>query len=361
MRGGGAERVSALVASGFATRGHDVDLVLNRAEGPHLAFVRSDGAHGVARLQHGGGFRHPSLVTCVRPGHPVSSPRSSTTTSTPHLLRRLTGTPIAATVHGVMSVHRHNLRTSGVIGTIAQAASPLIYRLVDAIGVVSEAVERDIAYAAKRPDKFHVLHNPVDTDHFSPLCREGDAALTRLPNDDGSPIVLAVGRFDRAKNFHLLIEALARVQERARLVLLGEGVERNRLEALARSLGVADRVHMPGFVTDPAPWYRRAAVHAVASELRGLRQHDHRGAGDRNGRGDRRLRRRPAELLGHGRYGTIVPAGDNAAMAAALTAAIRHKPDPPPLIARAQDFSLEACLDRYEAMIEAIEGRKRHG
>ena len=327
MRGGGAERVSALVASGFAARGYAVDLVLNRAEGPHLVFVTKDVR--VVSLDCNTATASAPLTRYLRAARPsclIAALQHNNLNAA--IAARLTGTPFAVTVHGVMSVHRMNLRTSGAIGTIAQAASPLIYRMADAIGVVSDAVGRDIAYAGKRPDKFHVLHNPVDTNHFSPLAAKGEGVLTALPNEDGSPIVLGVGRFDRAKNFNLLIEAVARMTEPSRLVLLGEGAERSRLEELARALGIADRVHMPGFIADPAPWYRRAAAHAIASSCEGFGNTiiealatgtpvviaDCAGA--------------PPELLEHGRYGTIVPAGDAGAMAAALTEAVRRLPDP---------------------------------
>ncbi len=356
MRGGGAERVSALVASAFAARGYSVDLVLNRAEGPHLAFVTP--AVRVVSLDCSTAAASAPLIRYLRETKPsclIAALQPNNLNAA--IAARLTGTPFAATVHGVMSVHRHNLRTSGVIGTIAQAAAPLIYRLADAIGVVSEAVGRDIAYSRRRPEKFHVLHNPVDTDHFSPRAAAGEDALTSLPNEDGSPIVLGVGRFDRAKNFNLLIEAFARMQGPARLVLLGEGVERNRLEALARALGVADRVYLPGFVVDPAPWYRRAAVHAVASSCEGFGNTIIEALATGTGVVIAACAGAPPDLLGHGRYGTIVPAGDSAAMAAALTEAIGRKPDPAPLIARARDFSIEACLNRYEAMIATITGR----
>ena len=173
--------------------------------------------------------------------------------------------------------------------------------------------------------------------------------------------MLGVGRFDRAKNFALLIEAFARMSEPARLVLLGEGVERSRLEALARTLGVAHRVHMPGFVTDPAPWYRRAAVHAVASDCEGFGNTIIEALATGTGVVVADCAGAPPELLGHGRYGTIVPAGDKAAMAAALSKAIRQPPDPAPLIARARDFSLEACLNRYEAMLTAHQRVEQRG
>lgn len=183
MTGGGAERVQALVASGFARRGYAVDLVLNHAEGPHMAFVTPDvRVISLDCSTAGAGSRLFAYLREIRPACLISALQHNNLNAA--VAARLTGTPFAATVHGIMSVHRWNLRTSGVIGTVAQAAAPLIYRMADAVGVVSEAVGRDIAYAAKRPDKFHVLHNPVDTDHFSPSPRHSDEAATRLPVED---------------------------------------------------------------------------------------------------------------------------------------------------------------------------------
>ncbi len=353
MTGGGAERVQALVASGFARRGYPVDLVLNRAEGPHMAFV-APGVR-VVSLDCSTAGAVPRLLTYLRETRPaclISALQHNNLNAA--IAARLTGTPFAATVHGIMSVHRWNLRTSGVIGTVAQAAAPLIYRLADAVGVVSEAVGRDIAYSTKRPEKFHVLHNPVDTEHFSATPHPADAAATRFDGDAGGPLVLGVGRFDRAKNFDLLIKAVHAMQDRnVRLVLLGDGPDRGRLERLAADLGVAERVHMPGFLADPAPWFRRAAVHAVASECEGFGNTIVESLATGTPVVIARCLGAPEDLLAHGRYGTIVEA-DADAMAAALSDVIRQPPNPAPLIARAQDFSLERCLDRYEAMVDGL-------
>lgn len=354
MHGGGAERVSALVASGFARRGYPVDLVVNEAGGPHMEFVSGDvrvvslDCRTATALPHLLGYLRETKPACL-----ISALQHNNLNAA--IAAGLAGTPFAATVHGIMSVHRWNLRTSGLFGSVAQMAAPLIYRLSDAVGVVSDAVRQDIAYSANRPDKFCVLHNPVDTEHFSPDAREADEAATKLPVEDRSPVVLGVGRFDRAKNFDLLIRAVCAMQavQPARLVLLGDGPERPRLERLAHKLDLGDRVFMPGFVADPAPWYRRAAVHAVTSECEGFGNTIVESLATGTPVLITRGLGAPAELLGHGQYGAIVNA-DEAALAESLIETLRHPPDSAPLIARANVFSLESCLDRYEAMVEGM-------
>ena len=89
----------------------------------------------------------------------------------------------------------------------------------------------------------HVVPNGVDTDVFHPR----DRAATRAELGLGSEqLVLALGRLNREKGHHTAIAALAQLDPPARLVIVGDGADRGRLEELARTLGVADRVTFAG-------------------------------------------------------------------------------------------------------------------
>ena len=80
-----------------------------------------------------------------------------------------------------------------------------------------------------------------------------------LPIPDGAPLLLCVARLAPQKGVDIAIRALPSIPD-AMLLVLGEGPERPRLESLARELGVADRVLMPGRVGDVAALYRRCNV-----------------------------------------------------------------------------------------------------
>jgi glycosyltransferase involved in cell wall biosynthesis len=92
------------------------------------------------------------------------------------------------------------------------------------------------------------------------------------PTPPGGRFVLVVGRLVGQKGVDVAVRALAVLPDDVRLAVLGDGPERPRLEALARELGVADRVLLPGRVGDVAAWLRAAelVLHPVRWEGFGL-------------------------------------------------------------------------------------------
>lgn len=114
-------------------------------------------------------------------------------------------------------------------------------------------------------DRLCVIHNPVDVSRVSRLAQDADGAYPP------ARFIVACGRLHRQKGFDLLLQAFARlgIADLA-LVLLGEGPERLHLESLARELGIASQVMMPGFVANPWHWMARAAVFVLPSRWEGF-------------------------------------------------------------------------------------------
>lgn len=93
------------------------------------------------------------------------------------------------------------------------------------------------------------------------------------PGEGHGPHFLAAGRLSPVKGFDLLLTAFAdvcREEPEARLTICGEGEERTRLERLARSLGIDQRVEMPGFVPDPIRRLGSGRIYVMSSRREGF-------------------------------------------------------------------------------------------
>lgn len=86
-----------------------------------------------------------------------------------------------------------------------------------------------------------------------------------------STLIVAAGRLEPQKNFALAIDAMAHLARwtDARLVILGEGTERVRLEQRIAHHGLHQRVLLPGHVADIRPWLRRASCFLMTSRYEG--------------------------------------------------------------------------------------------
>jgi glycosyltransferase involved in cell wall biosynthesis len=126
------------------------------------------------------------------------------------------------------------------------------------------------AQALMRPDpaRLTMIHNPALLDADASRL----AALREAtPRDRPGRHFLGIGRLVRQKNFALLIDSFADIAEPDdRLIILGEGPERRRLEALAQQRGVAAQVSMPGHCADIAPHLAATDAFVLSSDYEGL-------------------------------------------------------------------------------------------
>lgn len=119
--------------------------------------------------------------------------------------------------------------------------------------------------------RLHVMRNGVDLVRFHPV--PADNARQRL-GQQGAPLLLSVGHLIERKGHHLAIEALARVRSthpEARLMVVGDGEERQSLHALTNRLGLAEAVHFAGAVPNEklTDYYAAADLTFLASSREG--------------------------------------------------------------------------------------------
>ena len=316
LEGGGAERVTLTIAEGLAERGHDVELVLGQRRGP-----LADDVPDRLRVVDLDRPRVSGSVRALRAHLRETKPSVLVSALFHANLAAIAATrglrlPLLVVEHNTMSV-KFGATPSGRDRVAARICS-LAYRLVDQVGAVSEGVADDMAEFLHFPrERVRVLRNPVD---YAEVRRRAAEPVTHPWLGAGVPLVLAVGRLTEQKDFATLVRAIALVP-RVRLVILGEGEERAALTALAESLGVADRVDLQGFVANPYPWFAGADVIAMSSRWEGLPTVLLEALPFPARIVSTDCPSGPQEILEGGRFGRLVPVGDSAALAQAISEA----------------------------------------
>jgi glycosyltransferase involved in cell wall biosynthesis len=116
---------------------------------------------------------------------------------------------------------------------------------------------------------------------------------------------------------------------------------------VARDLGVADEVSLPGFVENPFAYMARAAVFALSSAYEGLPAVLIQAMACGCPVVSTDCPSGPAEILEQGHLGPLVPVGDDRALAGAIRSVLDAPPDRDRLRARAASFSMDQAAARY--------------
>lgn len=363
LSGGGAPRNTLTLAHAFAARGHEVHLVVVRPYGPlrsellpciRLVTLESRIAglpivRDIRRLQVQVSI--PTLARYLREERPDVLLSAASHVNLPAVwARRLARTGTRLVLCASNPIWRSAWNMKRRPRPLLPVFARLFYPWADAFIAVSEAVAADLSRVTGIPrERIITIPNPVVTPEFEEKAR---APLDHPWFQPGQPpVALSVGRLVAQKDFPTLLRAFARLRATrpVRLMILGDskGGRRAQLAALAEQLRVADDVELPGYIGNPYPYMARSAVFVLSSAWEGFGlvlveamacgcpvvSTDCPGA--------------PAEILGGGLYGPLVPVGDDRALATAIASVLDSPPRREQLRARAQEYGIDQAADRY--------------
>ena len=193
--------------------------------------------------------------------------------------------------------------------------------------------------------------------------REPCLELPHMPQ--GGRMLLAVGRLDAQKGFDLLIATFQRLVEDFpdwMLVILGEGPDRAALEQQVQSVGLTDRIRLPGRAGNVGRWYAAADLYVMSSRFEGFPNtlveamaHGLPVVSFDCDTGSR-------DIVRHGVDGLLVPAGDTDALEGALRGmmadpSLRQRFAQRAVEAR-ERFSIEKIAAMWERLFEELKGAK---
>jgi glycosyltransferase involved in cell wall biosynthesis len=159
---------------------------------------------------------------------------------------------------------------------------------------------------------------------------------------------VCVGRLTAQKNIALMLRAFARgARDDDTLTVIGDGIERAKLEGLARDLGIEGRVRFRGYVPEPASLLPSFDVLLLSSNYEGVPAVilEALAAGLPIVATD--CSRSMATLLGHGAMGDLVPVGDEQALADAIARMRPSSQDQDLSLAQARRFTIEDAAEAY--------------
>ena len=283
-----------------------------------------------------------------------------------HRLARVPGMRLIGRVSNALAAAVVPKRPGGV-GALVRRTAMMVeriqFRSMHQLIAVSQELARDLVrLAGVDPRRITVIANGVD---LVSIARQSRAANDHPWFAAGAaPVVVAVGRHCRQKNFAHLLRAFAGLRGRldARLVILGEGdaCALASLQRLASELGVSRDVWLAGYQANPCRFLARARLFVLSSRWEGASNVLIEAlacgcpvvatacpAGVR-------------EVLTDHRIGELVPVDDVDALAEAMYARLTRPHDPECSRRRAAAYRLPQALAQYGALLHRELARVRH-
>ena len=352
LGGGGTEKAVVTLANGLAARGYAVDMILVRWVG-QLTVGLSKNVRTIELKAVDSYLALPALIKYLRKERPrVLISALDLTNLVALIARKLSGsqTLTVIRIENTLSAQRRTWWKKRLEKTLLS----WMYPKADRIIAVSKAVAVDAArYTGIAPSRINVIYNPVLGEEQP---RTEQAAHIHPWLADGCPpVILGVGRLAEQKDFSTLLRAFALVhlERDARLIILGEGEQRERLTALADELKVREDIDMPGFRENASVFMQHSKVFVLSSIYEGLPTVLIEALASGCPVVSTDCPGGAREILADGQYGELVPPGDAEAMARAMLKimdGVRKQVDPEWLA----QFRTEHVLEQNIRMLESL-------
>jgi len=344
--GGGAERIMLRLAGFFLKKGYIVDFVVVRKLGP-LQYLLPQKANVIVLNSRRTAFSLPKLIKYLRKERPFAILSTLHTANWIAALAKMlsfndtksvirVATYLSRKKHNSVSLDYHLNKLFYLV------ASRIAFSIIGISGGVANDLVQNIGLRAKN---IRTIYNPAYSDDISLLANE---SLNHPWFDDKGIVVVGVGNLTLTKDFNTLLKAfyLVRQKIKAKLIILGEGPERENLVKTARQLKLENDVMLPGFVKNPYSYMERASVFVCSSRYEGFANVIVESLAVNTPVVSTDCQSGPREILENGKWGKLVPVGNAELLSNAIIETLREEKTID-LRQRAKQFDLEIIGNQY--------------
>ena len=344
----GVDRIMKNLIPEIASRGIHVDVLKVKNHGPNLEEI----PEGVQIIELGSSHTYtslPPLVRYLKANQPDALLSDKDKVNRVALIAtKLADVKTKVSVRNGTTVSV-DLKKRGWLDRKAHYLSMhYLYRNAHAILAPSRGAADDLAKCANiSPNKVTSIPNPVVTDKVLEL---GNTPPTHpWLKEKNSPFIVSVGELSPRKDFATLISSFALVhkQTKAKLVILGEGKQRQHLEELIKELNIENEVSLPGFCDNPYSYMKHADLFVMSSRWEGFGNVLAEALAFGTPCVSTDCPSGPSEILQNGKYGKLVPVGDSEAMASSIIASLENPIPRQETQKGATAFTVETCATAY--------------
>ncbi|MEW8505616.1 MAG: glycosyltransferase [Candidatus Thiodiazotropha sp.] len=345
----GVDRLAKNLLPGMAQAGFPVDLLKIRNHGPTLDGDRPANLRVIEFKSRHVYPALPELIRYLRQTRPdVLLTDKDRVNRTAILAQALSGTKTRLVLRSGTTVSA-NLASRDRLDRFMQRNSMrYLYRRAEAILTPSEGAADDFAETIGLPrERITAVPSPIITPRF---LAQLDQPLEHPWFQPGEPpVILGAGELCRRKDFTTLVRAFALLAEDhdCRLMILGEGRVRERLEREIRRHRLEERVSLPGFVANPYPYMKHASLFVLSSLWEGMGNVLIEAMAAETPVVSTDCPSGPSELLGGLSAEVLVKPGDFSAMAHAMAGQLESPVPAAELLAAVAAYRLENSVSAY--------------
>lgn len=351
LYGGGAEKVTMLLANELCERGWNITFLMSRVEGPYLERLNKNVQ--IVPLQYKNISKNVfAIAKYLREKKPSIFYSSMTYVNVVAglaiILSNYRGKVIFSE-HSNLSTRNKN--NPGFLSKVITLIAKVVYKRANVIVCVSEGVKEDLKITFPELKNVKVIFNPIE--NYYTQKRELNNNIFRI---------VSMGRIDKEKNFALLIRAFsivvnkcAGLGKKLELYILGDGNEKENLKLLIKDLNLENNVVLPGFMNNPAEILSSSNLFVLSSNREGFGNVIVEALSCGLPIISTDCPSGPSEILKRGKLGKLVPVNDVGSMADSIMETITSGIEistPQQRMERANDFSVEKIVNQYEFLFE---------